>query len=100
MNYTLLAEASAKLIHNPGIQARAVLNAVYVDVDPEDDRTVKISFGPGQRPGETGVDFTLLDARKAPLDTLAGNVRNGDGITGYAKKALFEVIDVWYKPVA
>ncbi|MEU3566902.1 hypothetical protein AB0E96_00505 [Kitasatospora sp. NPDC036755] len=100
MNYTQLAEASATLIHNPGIQARAVLSAVYVDVDPDDDRTVKISFGPGQRPGETRVDFTLLDVRKAALDTLTGTVHDAADITWYAKKALFEVIDVWYKPAA
>ncbi|MFD0572573.1 hypothetical protein ACFQ0T_29395 [Kitasatospora gansuensis] len=70
--YAQLAENTATFIHNPGVQARAVLNSVFVDVTPDDDRTVKIAFTPSGQPGEVRMDLTLLDARKAHLDTVTG----------------------------
>ncbi|GAA1161639.1 hypothetical protein F4556_005089 [Kitasatospora gansuensis] len=98
--YAQLAENTATFIHNPGVQARAVLNSVFVDVTPDDDRTVKIAFTPSGQPGEVRMDLTLLDARKAHLDTVTGTFLAGGHIPGSAHKALYEAIEVWYPPVS
>ncbi|WP_344447691.1 hypothetical protein, partial [Kitasatospora nipponensis] len=87
--YTGLATIVAARIHNPGIQARAVLNSVFVDVTPEDDRTVKIAFGDSFEQGRVRVDLTLLDARKARLDMVTG-IFPADQAAGGAYGALFD----------
>ncbi|MFD4394395.1 hypothetical protein [Kitasatospora sp. NPDC058478] len=100
--FTQLAQDTAKLIHNPGIQARAILNSVYVDVTPDDERTVKITFTPGSTAGWVRVDFTLLDVRKASLDTSSGecDVTSIANATKQLHNTLFDVIELWYTPVA
>ncbi|MGW7579694.1 hypothetical protein ACWGKU_05130 [Kitasatospora sp. NPDC054768] len=99
MNYSQLAEMTAKRIHNPGINARPVLNSVYVDVTPDDDRTVKIQFGPGAGRGETRVEIILLDERKAALDTV-GDAFDTNWAATKAYDALFAAIEVWYPAAA
>ncbi|MDY0811415.1 hypothetical protein [Kitasatospora purpeofusca] len=97
--YAAVATATAELIHNPGIQARAVLNSVFVDVTPEDDRIVKIAFVDAPEQGHIRVDFILLDARKAHLDTVTGTFPAGQA-AGQVHRALFDVIDAWCPPVS
>lgn len=97
--YANLATTVAARIHNPGIQARAVLDSVFVDVTPEDDRMVKIAFSEGPKQGRIRVDITLLDARKAHLDTVTGTFPASQAAGG-AYGALFDVIDAWYPPVS
>ncbi|MFJ8430383.1 hypothetical protein ACIQ9P_03665 [Kitasatospora sp. NPDC094019] len=96
--FDTIARETAALIHNPGIQARAILNSVYVDVTPDDERTVKIAFGPAVQ-GLVQVDFTLLDAKKAHVDTVSGAVRAADASEA-AFKVVFDLIEVWFPPVA
>ncbi|MFJ6136450.1 hypothetical protein [Kitasatospora sp. NPDC092286] len=97
--YAAVATATAELIHNPAIEARAVLNSVFVDVTPDDDRTVKIAFTGAPEWGHIRVDFILLDARKAHVDTVTGTFPAGQA-AGQAHQALFDVIDAWYPPAS
>ncbi|MDY0811416.1 hypothetical protein [Kitasatospora purpeofusca] len=77
----------------------AVLDSVFVEVTPEDDRTVEITFTPGGQQGCIRVDFILLDARKVHLDTVTGTFP-ADQAEGGAYGALFDVIDARYPPVS
>nr|BEK65659.1 hypothetical protein KPHV_28860 [Kitasatospora purpeofusca] len=97
--FDTIARETAALIHNPAIEARAILNSVYVDVTPDDERTVKIAFGPAGAQGLVRVDFTLLDAKKVHLDTVSGDVFLVDAAE-LSHKVVFDLIEVWYPPFA
>ncbi|MFF8769034.1 hypothetical protein [Kitasatospora sp. NPDC015120] len=97
--YASIAVAVAARINNPGMQARAILDSVFVEVTPEDDRTVKISFSEGPKQGRVRVDLTLLDARKAHLDTITGTFPSNEA-GGGSYHAFFEAVDAWYPPVS